>query len=121
MGQGYALLEDVDLGDIVGASGHVVRTNRGELSLKTDALTMLTKAVRPLPEKWHGLRDPDLQQRRRYLQLATDPEASRFAIARATADGLKQYVAQGGAKRVKPYRVKLDKGGGVPAGCHDPA
>jgi len=85
MGEGYALLEDVDLGDIVGATGHVVRTNRGELSLRTDVLTMLTKAVRPLPERWHGLRDPDLQQRRRYLQLATDPQASRFAVARATA------------------------------------
>jgi lysyl-tRNA synthetase class 2 len=83
MGEGYPLVEEVDLGDIVGASGVVVRTKRGELSLKTDALVMLTKALRPLPEKWHGLKDPDLQQRRRYLQLATDPDASRFAIARA--------------------------------------
>src|SRR6266536_1177821 len=83
MGGGYALVDEVDLGDIVGATGRVARTKRGELSLKTDALVMLTKALRPLPEKWHGLRDPDLQQRRRYLQLATDPDASRFAIARA--------------------------------------
>ncbi|MDP9297177.1 MAG: lysine--tRNA ligase [Actinomycetota bacterium] len=83
MGEGYALLDEVDLGDIVGATGRVMRTKRGELSLKTDALTMLTKAMRPLPEKWHGLKDPDLQQRRRYLQLATDPDASRYAISRA--------------------------------------
>jgi lysyl-tRNA synthetase class 2 len=78
-----SLLDEVDLGDIVGAHGHVIRTKRGELSLKVRTLTMLTKALRPLPEKWHGLRDPDLQQRRRYLHLATDLEARRPALARA--------------------------------------
>jgi lysyl-tRNA synthetase class 2 len=78
-----ALLEEIDLGDIVGAEGLVVRTKRGELSLKVRTLTMLTKALRPLPEKWHGLKDPDLQQRRRYLHLATDLEARRAATARA--------------------------------------
>jgi lysyl-tRNA synthetase class 2 len=83
LGAGYALLEDVDLGDIVGASGTVMRTKRGELSLKTDSLTMLTKALRPLPEKWHGLKDPDLQQRRRYLHLIVDPVPRFYAEARA--------------------------------------
>jgi len=78
-----ALLEEIDLGDIVGAEGNVTRTKRGELSLKVRTLTMLTKALRPLPEKWHGLRDPDLQQRRRYLHLAADLEARRPALARA--------------------------------------
>jgi len=77
------LLSDIDLGDIVGAEGEVMRTRRGELSLRVRALTMLTKALRPLPEKWHGLRDPDLQQRRRYLHLATDLEARGPALARA--------------------------------------
>jgi lysyl-tRNA synthetase class 2 len=78
-----ALLDEIDLGDVVGAEGHVIRTRRGELSLKVRTLTMLTKALRPLPEKWHGLRDPDLQQRRRYVHLATDLEARRPATARA--------------------------------------
>jgi lysyl-tRNA synthetase, class II len=80
----YALLEDVDLGDVVGATGPLVRTKRGELSLKVEAVTMLTKALRPLPEKWHGLRDPDLQQRRRYLHLITDPAPRAYVDARAT-------------------------------------
>jgi lysyl-tRNA synthetase class 2 len=84
LGAGYGLLEEIDLGDIVGATGHVVRTRRGELSLKVDSLTMLTKALRPLPEKWHGLQDPDLQQRRRYLHLITDPTAREYVAARAT-------------------------------------
>jgi lysyl-tRNA synthetase class 2 len=83
LGEGYGLLDEIDLGDIVGATGHVVRTRRGELSLKVDSLTMLTKALRPLPEKWHGLQDPDLQQRRRYLHLITDPKARSYAEARA--------------------------------------
>src|SRR5438105_974918 len=52
--ENYWLLDDVDLGDVVGAQGVVVRTKRGELSLKAESLTMLTKALRPLPEKWHG-------------------------------------------------------------------
>ncbi len=84
LGAGYGLLEEIDLGDIVGATGHVVRTRRGELSLKVDSLTLLTKALRPLPEKWHGLQDPDLQQRRRYLHLITDPTAREYVAARAT-------------------------------------
>ncbi|MBI3648031.1 MAG: lysine--tRNA ligase [Actinobacteria bacterium] len=81
--QAYAMMEEVDLGDIVGASGVVVRTRRGELSLKIDSLTMLTKALRPLPEKWHGLKDPDLQQRRRYLHLIADPTPHFYAESRA--------------------------------------
>ncbi|MGZ8652354.1 MAG: lysine--tRNA ligase [Actinomycetota bacterium] len=83
LGEGYSLLDDVDLGDIVGATGRAYRTRRGELSLKVESLTMLTKALRPLPEKWHGLQDPDLQQRRRYLHLITDPKARSYAEARA--------------------------------------
>ena len=83
LGDGYGLLDEIDLGDIVGATGHVVRTRRGELSLKVDTLTLLTKALRPLPEKWHGLQDPDLQQRRRYLHLITDPAPRRYVAARA--------------------------------------
>ena len=83
LGAGYGVLEEIDLGDIVGATGHVVRTRRGELSLKVDSLTILTKALRPLPEKWHGLQDPDLQQRRRYLHLITDPTAREYVAARA--------------------------------------
>jgi lysyl-tRNA synthetase, class II len=80
---GYSLLDDIDLGDIVGATGVAYRTRRSELSLKVETLTMLTKALRPLPEKWHGLQDPDLQQRRRYLHLITDPQARGYVSARA--------------------------------------
>ena len=83
LGDAYRLLDEIDLGDIVGATGVVVRTRRGELSLKVDAISILTKALRPLPEKWHGLKDPDLQQRRRYLHLIADDTPRRYLLARA--------------------------------------
>ncbi len=79
----YALLGEVDLGDIVGASGRIGTTKKGELSVFVQRLAMLTKSLRPLPEKWHGLQDPDLQQRRRYLHLIADEAPRRYFLARA--------------------------------------
>jgi lysyl-tRNA synthetase class 2 len=81
----WNLLEDLDLGDWVGAEGEVVKTRRGELSVKAASLTLLSKALRPLPEKWHGLRDPELKVRRRYLEFASEPRSRRLIEARATA------------------------------------
>ena len=77
------VLEETDLGDIVGAQGRVGKTEKGELSIFVEELTMLTKALRPLPEKWHGLKDPDLQQRRRYVHLIVDDAPRRYAAARS--------------------------------------
>jgi lysyl-tRNA synthetase, class II len=83
--EGSALVEDLDLGDWVGAVGEVVKTKRGELSVKPREIVLLSKSLRPLPEKWHGLRDPELQLRQRYLRFATDPDARRVIDARAKA------------------------------------
>jgi lysyl-tRNA synthetase class 2 len=85
MGPDYAIVDELDLGDIVGADGVVMTTKRGELSVRVERLTLLTKAVRPMPEKWHGLKDPELQQRKRHLHLATDPAPRFYAEARAKA------------------------------------
>jgi len=79
----FSLLDEVDLGDIVGVTGRVGTTRRGELSVFADRWAMLTKSLRPLPEKWHGLQDPDLQQRRRYLHLIADEAPRRHLLARA--------------------------------------
>jgi lysyl-tRNA synthetase, class II len=81
--ESWQLLPEVDLGDFVGATGRVGKTRKGELSIFVERAAMLSKALRPLPEKWHGLKDPELQQRQRYLQLATDPEYRRVVGARA--------------------------------------
>jgi len=81
--QDFALLDELDLGDIVGVTGRVGTTRKGELSVFAERWAMLTKALRPLPEKWHGLQDPDLQQRRRYLHLLTEETPRRYFLARA--------------------------------------
>jgi lysyl-tRNA synthetase class 2 len=80
----FGLLDEVDLGDIIAAEGVVGTTRKGELSVFADRWAMLTKALRPLPEKWHGLQDEDLQQRRRYLHLIAERRARTLFLARAT-------------------------------------
>jgi lysyl-tRNA synthetase class 2 len=81
--EGYAGLDDLDLGDWVGAEGEIVTTKRGELSVRVATLTLLSKSLRPMPEKWHGLRDVELRYRQRYLDLATNPEVRERVLARA--------------------------------------
>ncbi len=83
LGAGYDLLDLLDLGDIVGATGEVITTKRGELSVRVRELVVLTKALRPLPEKWRGLRDPEARLRRRYLDFATNLDSRRVVQARA--------------------------------------
>ncbi len=72
----------LDLGDIVGVKGTIFRTNHGELSVKADELTHLTKALRPLPDKWHGLHDVEERYRRRYVDLIMNDEARKIAFLR---------------------------------------
>jgi lysyl-tRNA synthetase, class II len=79
----FALFQEVDLGDIIGATGTVGTTRKGELSVFVTRWAMLTKALRPLPEKWAGLQDPDLQQRRRYVHLIVDEAPRKAFLARA--------------------------------------
>jgi lysyl-tRNA synthetase, class II len=115
------LLGDVDLGDVVGATGPVGTTRRGELSVFVESLAMLTKALRPMPEKWHGLRDPELQQRQRYLHLATDPEARRIVEARAeTLRAIRGYLDERGFTEVETPVLQLIAGGAMarPFGTH---
>jgi lysyl-tRNA synthetase class 2 len=73
--EGLALLRLLDIGDLIGVEGRVRRTPRGELTVNATALTMLAKALRPLPEKYHGLADIELRYRQRYLDLIMNPES----------------------------------------------
>jgi len=112
LGDGYRLLDEIDLGDIIGATGHVVRTRRGEISLRAKALTMLTKALRPLPEKWHGLKDPDLQQRRRYLHLIADPTPRKYFLARAAVlRTIRDYLNEHGYVESEGPMLQMVAGG----------
>lgn len=75
---------DIDLGDHVSVDGEVVSSRRGELSVSADSWTLASKALRPLPEKWHGLADEETRVRQRYLDLIVSPDARRLVEARAT-------------------------------------
>lgn len=78
----FELFESADLGDIFGVEGTIFRTNHGELSIKATKLTHLSKALRPLPDKFHGLNDIEERYRRRYVDLIANDEARRIAILR---------------------------------------
>ena len=79
----YAALEHVDLGDFVGAEGTVMRTRRGELSLRVTSWELLSKSLRPMPEKFHGLTDVETRYRRRYLDLMVNDASREVFVKRA--------------------------------------
>ncbi len=78
----YEMLGQVDIGDIVGVEGEVFRTRRGEISIALSSFRMLSKALRSLPEKWHGLKDVDIRYRQRYVDLIVNPEVRGTFISR---------------------------------------
>jgi len=79
----YDLVHQFDLGDIIGAEGEVFKTRTGEISIKVIAVEFLTKSLRPLPEKWHGLKDVEIRYRQRYLDLIVNPEVQRAFLVRS--------------------------------------
>lgn len=79
----YAGLKQWDIGDIMGVRGKVFRTRRGEISIHAEEITLLAKSLRPLPEKFHGLRDQELRYRQRYLDLIVNPDVKDAFIKRS--------------------------------------
>lgn len=79
----YVLLTELEIGDFVGVEGPVFRTKRGELSIRVDRFEMLAKALRPLPEKWHGLQDVETRYRQRYLDLIANERSREAFITRS--------------------------------------
>ena len=77
LGETYEALKTWDIGDIVGAEGPLMRTKTGELSVKVERLRLLTKSLRPLPDKWHGMADVEQRYRQRYVDLIVSPESRR--------------------------------------------
>jgi lysyl-tRNA synthetase class 2 len=80
---GFALYRLLDLGDFIGVTGHLFRTKTGELTVWVESLKVLTKALLPLPEKWHGLADVDQRYRRRYLDLVVNERTREIFLKRA--------------------------------------
>jgi len=79
----YAAFKKLDLGDIVGARGTLFKTKSGEVTVRVESLQLVAKALRPLPEKWHGLTDPEQVYRMRYLDLIVNPESRRRLLMRS--------------------------------------
>jgi len=81
--ENYALIKLMDIGDTVGITGTAFRTHMGELSIKANFVEMLSKSLRPLPEKWHGLKDVETRYRQRYVDLIVNPEVRDTFVKRS--------------------------------------
>ncbi|MHC5037995.1 MAG: lysine--tRNA ligase [Planctomycetota bacterium] len=91
--EAYEVFKAVDLGDIVGIAGKVDKTRTGEITIFTETLTFLTKSLRPLPEKFHGLKDTELRYRKRHLDLITNPESREVFVKRSRIiSGMRRFL-----------------------------
>ena len=81
--ENYAKVKKMDIGDIVGVEGTIFKTQSGEISIRTKSVVLLSKSLQILPEKWHGLKDPDLRYRQRYVDLIMNPEIKDTFIKRS--------------------------------------
>lgn len=110
--EAYELYKTVDLGDIVGISGTVFKTNVGELSIKVKEFTFLTKALRPLPEKFHGLQDIEQRYRQRYLDLiSTEGSKERFVLRSKIIQSMRRYLDDQGFLEVETPLMHSIPGG----------
>jgi len=78
----FSRFADLDAGDIIGVTGPIFRTKRGEITLEVQSFQLLTKSLRPLPEKWHGLKDVEIRYRQRYVDLIANPQVRAVFRAR---------------------------------------
>ncbi|HSV44688.1 MAG TPA: lysine--tRNA ligase, partial [Ramlibacter sp.] len=91
--EAYAAFKHWDLGDIVGAQGKVFKTRTGELSLHATSIRLLTKSLRPMPDKFHGVADQEVKYRQRYVDLMTDEVARKRFVARSKAiSGIREFM-----------------------------
>lgn len=114
LGADYELLNDLDLGDFLGVAGRMMRTRTGQPTIEAQSLTILSKGMRPLPEKWHGLRDVETRYRQRYLDLIANPEVADIFTQRSRIiSGIRRFFDGRGFVEVDtPILVP------IPAGAH---
>lgn len=106
-------LKYFDMGDFIGAKGEVFRTKRGELSIEVIEFEMLSKAIRPMPEKFHGIADPEIKYRKRYLDLLTDPEVKKvFELRSKIISAVREFLDSKGFAEVEIPLLQPIYGGG---------
>ena len=112
--EAYRLFDLVDLGDFVGVAGRLMRTRKGELSVEVRELSMLSKALLPPPEKWHGLTDVEARYRQRYLDLLANPEVRRvFVVRSAMVGAMRRFLDERGYLEVETPMMQVIAGGAV--------
>lgn len=110
--EAYDLFTHLDIGDIIGVKGKVFRTQRGETSVWATGITLLSKSLRPLPEKWHGLKDVELRYRQRYVDLIVNPEVRHVFITRSgIIRAIRNYLDQRGFLEVETPMMQPIPGG----------
>jgi lysyl-tRNA synthetase, class II len=110
--EGFAAAKELDRGDWVGARGRVMTTRTGELSVKVERLDLLAKSIRPLPDKWHGLHDPDTRFRQRYVDLVVNPDARRaFDVRHEVLASFRRTLGERGYVEVETPILHIDAGG----------
>ena len=108
----YGFFKHFDLGDIVGAEGLLFKTKTGELTVKVDKLRLLTKSLRPLPDKFHGMADAEDKYRQRYVDLITDETArARFAARSKTLSSIRRFMVEHGFMEVETPMLHPIPGG----------
>jgi lysyl-tRNA synthetase class 2 len=112
LGQDYGVVKKLDMGDIVGVRGKLFRTKTGELTVEVEELKLLTKSIRPLPEKWHGLRDVELRYRQRYLDLIVNPGVKEtFRKRSAIISAIRGFLESRGYIEVETPMMQRIPGG----------
>lgn len=112
LGEDYQAFKGFDVGDILGVEGELFKTRTGELTVKVDRLRLLTKSLRPLPEKWHGLTDTEQRYRQRYLDLIMNPEARQvFELRSSIITYLRDYLSGRGFLEVETPMMQVIPGG----------
>ena len=108
----FDTIATLDLGDWVGASGTVMTTRKGELSVKTTEMQLLAKALRPMPDKWHGLSDVDTRFRQRYADLIVNADARRtFEVRHAVISSVRKTLGSRGYVEVETPVLHVEAGG----------
>jgi len=108
------LFKDIDIGDIVGASGRLFRTKTGEPTVEVENFTLLAKSLQPLPEKWHGLSDVDTRYRQRYLDLIANTETrATFQVRSQVIAAIRQFLNQRGFLEVETPVLQPSAGGAL--------
>ncbi|MBM7856047.1 lysyl-tRNA synthetase class 2 [Desulfohalotomaculum tongense] len=110
--EAYSMFEKLDIGDIIGLEGTVFKTRRGEVTVSLTGFVILSKSLRPLPEKWHGLKDVDLRYRQRYVDLTVNPEVrSTFVIRSRIVREIRNYLDKLGFLEVETPMMHPIAGG----------